>query len=310
MSMQTPPAGQTQSPLTISRAVWLMILLLGALWGASFFFGRIAVQELNPFVLVLERVSIAAIILHVYLLIAGPSIRSARSHFWKFIPLALTNNIIPFSLIYLGQTEMGAGLASVLNATTPFWTLVAAQYLTSDERLTANKLAGIGLGIAGTAVMLGPGVIAGIGGPVWAKLALIGASVSYAFAAIYSRKQFKGVAPVHIATGQLTASTLIMLPIILLTFGTSARYIGSPHVMAAVVALALLSTAIGYILFFRIVAMAGATNASLVTLVVPVSAMLLGVTLLGERLEMFEMIGMALIALGLLVIDGRIFRRG
>lgn len=304
MSTQTSTA-----PLTISPVVWAMLLILGAIWGGSFFFARIAVAELNPFVLVLERVAIAAIALQIYLLIAGPNFLAARSHFGRFFVLALLNNVIPFSLIFLGQTQMGAGLASVLNATTPFWTLVAAQYLTSDEHLSANKLAGIALGVAGTGVMLGPGVIAGLGGPVWAKFALIGGSLSYALALIYSRRQFAGVAPVHIAAGQLTASTIIMVPFIFLTFGFGVKLVGSGHVMAAVLALALLSTAFAYILFFRIIAAAGATNASLVTLIVPVSAMLLGVTFLGERLEAFEILGMSLIAIGLIVIDGRFLPR-
>lgn len=290
----------------ISPAIWGLILLLGAIWGGSFFFARIAVAEINPFVLVMERVAIAAAALHLYLLIAGPSFLNARSHFGRFFGLAVLNNVIPFSLIFLGQTQMGAGLASVLNATTPFWTLVLAQYLTADERLSTNKLVGILLGVIGTAIMIGPGVVAGLGGPVWAKLALIGASLSYAFALIYSRRSFAGVAPVHIAAGQLTASSIIMIPIIFLAFSGAPKLVGSTHVTLAVLALAMLSTAFAYILFFRIIAEAGATNASLVTLVVPVSAMLLGIAFLGERLETFEVIGMAMIGFGLIVIDGRL----
>lgn len=301
----TPNAPQ----LIITPTVWGMLIVLGAIWGGSFFFARIAVAEINPFVLVLERVAIAAIALQIYLLIAGPSFMQARSHFGWFFLLALVNNVIPFSLIFLGQTQMGAGLASVLNATTPFWTLIVAQFLTSDEKLSANKLAGIALGIAGTAIMVGPGVIAGLGGPVWAKFALIGASLSYAFAFIVARRYFTGVPPQLIATGQLTASTIIMIPVILLGFGASTIYVGSNHVVASVLALALLSTAFAYVLYFRIIAAAGATNASLVTLIVPVFAMLLGVAFLGERLELFEIIGMALIGLGLVVIDGRLLRR-
>lgn len=293
----------------MSTSVWVMLLVLGAIWGGSFFFARIAVAEMEPLVLVLHRVWIAALALHIYLAIAGPSFRSALPHAGKFFALALLNNVIPFSLIFAGQTQMGAGLASVLNATTPFWTLILAQMLTSDEKLSANKLGGIALGVAGTAVMVGPGVLAGIGGPVWAKFALIGASLSYGLALILARRSFVGIAPPIIATGQLTASTLIMLPVVLIGYGPVSLTVGSPHVWAAVIALALLSTAFAYILYFRIVAAAGATNASLVTLIVPVSAMLLGIAFLGEHLEPFEMAGMALIGAGLIVIDGRLFKR-
>ncbi|TIL66486.1 MAG: DMT family transporter, partial [Mesorhizobium sp.] len=262
-----------------------------------FFFARIAVSELSPLVLVLFRVAIAAAALQLYLAVRGPSFRLALPHAGLLFLLALANNVVPFSLIFAGQTELGAGIASVLNATTPFWTLVLANALTSDEKLSWNKLAGIALGIAGTAVMIGPGLLAGLGGPVWAKFALIGASLSYAIALMIARR-FKGVPSPVIATGQLTASTIIMIPVVLLAHGPGGLFAASPPVWAAVLGLALLSTACAYILYFNLVASAGATNASLVTLIVPVSAMLLGFLFLGERLELFEMGGMALIGLG------------
>ena len=161
-----------------------MLILLGAIWGGSFFFARIAVAEIPPLTLVLLRVAIAGAALHLYLLARGPSFALALPHLPMLSSLlALLNNVIPFSLIFAGQTALGAGLASVLNATTPFWTIIIANALTSDEKLSWNKVAGMLLGIAGTAVMIGPGLIAGLGGPVWAKFALIGASLSYALGA-------------------------------------------------------------------------------------------------------------------------------
>ncbi|TGT90290.1 MULTISPECIES: DMT family transporter [unclassified Mesorhizobium] len=283
---------------------WGQLLLLGAIWGGSFFFARIAVAELHPLVLVLFRVAIAAIALQLYLGLRGPSFRLALPHAGLFFLLAFTNNVVPFSLIFAGQTQLGAGVASVLNATTPFWTLILANALTSDEKLSWNKLAGIGLGVAGTAVMIGPGLLAGLGGPVWAKFALIGASLSYGVALMVARR-FKGVPSPVVATGQLTASTIIMIPIVLFAHGPAGLFSASPPVLA----LALLSTAFAYILYFNLVASAGATNASLVTLIVPASAMLLGFLFLGERLELFEIGGVVLIGLGLVTIDGRLFGR-
>ena len=287
---------------------WAQLLLLGAIWGGSFFFARIAVAEIHPLTLVLFRVAIAAAALHVYLAAYGPSFRQALPMASSFLILAIVNNVIPFSLIFAGQTAMGAGLASVLNATTPFWTILLATVLTRDEKLSWNKLAGIALGIAGTAVMVGPGIVAGLGGPVWPKFALIGASLSYAFAVIFA-KQFKALPPVLVAAGQLTASTLIMVPVVLWWSGPEDLFAASLPVWSAVVALALLSTAFAYILYFSLIGSAGATNASLVTLVVPVSAILLGAMFLDEQLEAFEIFGMALIAAGLVTIDGRVFRR-
>lgn len=304
MSTATQPV-QT-GPMSLKD--WGQLLLLGAIWGGSFFFARVAVAEMHPLVLVLFRVAIAAIALHIYLLLRGPSFKLALPHVGLFFLLALTNNVIPFSLIFAGQTQLGAGIASVLNATTPFWTLIVANAMTADEKLSWNKLAGIGLGIAGTAVMVGPGVIAGLGGPVWPKFALIGASLSYAFALMVARR-LKSVPPPVLATGQLTASTIIMIPVILSTTGAAGLFSASMPVWAAVFGLALLSTAFAYILYFNLVASAGATNASLVTLIVPVSAILLGIAFLGEHIEMFELFGMLLIGLGLITIDGRLFAR-
>lgn len=293
---------------SMSGADWAKILLLGAIWGGSFFFARIAVAEMHPLVLVLFRVLIAAAALHVYLLARGPSFRLALPLAGSFLLLGLINNVVPFSLIFAGQTEMGAGLASVLNATTPFWTILIANSVTSDEKLSWNKVAGVLLGIAGVAVMVGPGIVASLGGPVWAKFAMVGASVSYAVALVFSRR-FKTVPPVIVATGQLTASTIIMIPVILLWVGTTGLFAASAPVWTAVFALALVSTAFAYILFFSVIGSAGATNASLVTLIVPVSAILLGFVFLGERLELFEVGGMILIGSGLVTIDGRILRR-
>ena len=199
----------------MSAAEWGM-LLLGAIWGGSFFFARVAVAEIPPLTLVLFRVgdrggctaplprSRAALPSRSRCRTGGCSWRSASS-----------TTSIPFSLIFAGQTALGAGIASVLNATTPFWTIIIANAVTSDEKLSWNKVAGVLFGIAGTAVMIGPGLIAGLGGPVWAKFALIGAAVSYALALIVARR-FKGVPSTIVATGQLTASTAVMIPVALL----------------------------------------------------------------------------------------------
>ncbi|MHB2264300.1 DMT family transporter [Aliihoeflea sp. PC F10.4] len=292
----------------MSTREWSMLLLLGLLWGGSFFFARVAVLEIAPLTLVLLRVALAAAALHIYLALRGPSFSLALPMAASFVLLAILNNIIPFSLMFIGQTELGAGLASVLNATTPFWTVILANAFTSDEKFTGRKLAGIALGIAGTAVMIGPSLLADLGGPVWAKLALIGTAFSYGCAAIFA-KRFRALPPPIVATGQLTASTIIMLPVIFGIGGFAELGSVSGEAWLSVLALALASTAFAYILFFSLIASAGATNASLVTLIVPVFAIILGALFLSERLEAFELAGMALIASGLIVIDGRLLGR-
>jgi drug/metabolite transporter (DMT)-like permease len=291
----------------MSAADWIQLLVLGAVWGATFFFARIAVVEMHPLVLVMVRVAIAAAALHLYLAVRGISFAIALPYAGGFFLLAILNNVIPFSLIFAGQTELGAGIAAVLNATTPFWTILVANTLTADEKISWNKIAGVALGVAGTAVMIGPGLFGGLSGPLWPKLALIGASLSYAFALMVA-KRFRAIPPTVVATAQLTCSTIVMIPIVLTLEGTADLFTASAHVWAAVVCLALLSTAFAYILYFNLVASAGATNASLVTLVVPASAILLGAIFLGERLQSVEIAGIALIGLGLLTIDGRLLR--
>ena len=302
------PAAEPVSAPAMSLFAWFQLLTLGLIWGASFFFARVAVMEIPPLTLVLFRVAIAAIALQVYLVARGIRFTPIIRHAGPFLILATLNNVIPFSLIFLGQTELGAGLAAVLNATTPFWTVLAANRLTADEKITAGKIVGVLAGIAGTGIMIGPGLLADFGGPAWAKFAIVGAAISYAFAVIYA-KRFKHIEPSAVAAGQLTAASVIMIPPVVLVDGMSTMFIASAPVWASVLALALISTALAYILYFTLIANAGATNASLVTLVVPVSAILLGSLFLAERLELYEFAGMALIGIGLVVIDGRIWGR-
>ena len=304
--MPVQPATAT-APGGMTVLVWTQLLVLGAIWGASFFFAHIALEHLPPLTLVFFRVLIAAIALHVYLAVRGPSARTLLPWAGRFAVLAVLNNIIPFSLIFLGQTRIGAGLASIINATTPFWTLILAQLLTSDEKLKANKLAGIVLGVTGTVVMIGPGAIGDIGAPLWAKLCVLGATVSYAFAAIFA-KRFKDLPPAATAAGQLTASSILVLPLALIVNGTTGLAAASAETWGAVFGIALLSTAFAYILYFSIIRAAGATNASLVTLIVPASAILLSGLFLGETLSTADYAGLGLIAIGLVTIDGRVFR--
>lgn len=287
---------------------WGLLIALSILWGGSFLFNGILVRELPTLTIVAARVALAAIALWTIVRLSGHAIPRSKEVWLAFLGMGVLNNVIPFSLIFLGQTEIGAGLAAVLNATTPFWTMLIANATTSDEKFSANKIAGIVLGIAGTAIMIGPGLVANIGGPVWAKLALIGAALSYGFANVFG-KRFQQIPPAIVATGQLTAGTTIMIPVVLLLNVPLDIFNVSATVQASVLALALLSTAFAYILFFNLLGSAGATNTSLVTLIVPASAILLGIVFLGEHLDLFELCGFGLIALGLVTVDGRLFRR-
>lgn len=309
MTIAMTPVETRMTPLT-----WSLLALLGLIWGASFFFGRIAVQHVPAFTLVFLRVSIAALALHLFVRGRFDIYAQLAARWRAFLVLGLINNAIPHSLIFLGQTQIGAGLASILNATTPIWTVLIAHVLTEDEKLSPRKLGGTALGLAGTIFLIGPSALGHLGAtsggiPLWALILPLGAAISYGFAGIYGRR-FRALAPPVTAAGQLTASSLIMLPVSLLTDHPWTLTMPPLTTILAILALALISTAYGYILFFRIMARAGATNTSLVTLLVPPSALLFGLVFLGERLDATDIGGMTLIAAGLIVLDGRILARG
>lgn len=288
----------------MAPAEWLLLITLSILWGGSFFFGKVALAELPPFTLVLARVGFAAAALHVVLIARG--VRMPRSpRLWgAFFAMGLLNNMIPFSLIFWGQTQISSSLASILNATTPLFTVCLAHVLTRDERLRVNRLAGVLFGLVGVVIMIGPAALGGLGANVAAQVAIMGAALSYGFAGIYGRR-FKGTSPLVTAAGQLTCSTLIILPVVLSFDRPWAIPVPALTTWAAVMGLALFSTAGAYVIYFRILATAGATNVLLVTLLVPVVASLLGMSLLSEQLLPSQFAGMALIGLGLAAMDAR-----
>ncbi len=284
--------------------IWGLLALLAFIWGGSFFFVRIAVLEIPPLTLVLARVLIAAIVLNLFL-IARPTGMQHRPKLWlQFAIMGMLNNIIPFSLLFYGQQELGAGLASIINALTPIWSLLIAHVATRDERLSASKLFGVAVGFAGVGIMIGGAVFAGLNGIVLALLAVVGTTISYGFASVYGRI-FSDVPPLETARGQLTTSTIFMLPIALLLDKPWLLPMPSTIAIGSIILLATVCTAYAYILYFKILASAGAVNISLVTLLVPVSAIALGMVFLGEVLLPRHIVGLGFILIGLAAIDGR-----
>ncbi|GAB0114855.1 DMT family transporter [Acidisoma sp. C75] len=288
---------------------WGILLVLSVLWGGSFFFAKIALRGVPPLTLVFCRVALAAVALGLYLRLRGMAFPRAPGIWLAFFGMGLLNNLIPFTLLFWGQTEIAGGLASILNATTPIFSLIAAHLLTADEKLSIAKLGGILLGFAGVAVLIGGGLMAQHGPSLLPMFACLGAAFSYGIAGVFGRRfRRMGVPPVLGAFGQTTASACMSLPLVLLVDAPWHMALPGEGTILAILGLAVLSTALAYILFFHILAVGGAVNSSLVTLLIPVSACLLGRVFLGEDLAANECAGMALIALGLLGIDGRIFR--
>ncbi len=288
---------------------WAMLLALSVLWGGSFLFNGVAVRELPSFTLVWLRVAVAAGALLLALGLLRQRMPTEGQAWAAFFGMGLLNNALPFALIVWGQHHIASGLASILNATTPLFTVLVAHALTPDERLTSLKAAGATLGFGGAAAVVGPDALGGLGVASWAQLACLAGALSYAFAGIFGRR-FKrmGVAPMATAAGQVCASTVLLLPVTLLAERPWSLANPGAATWGAVLGLGLLSTALAYVLYFRILATAGVTNLLLVTFLVPVSAILLGAAVLGEALLPRHIFGMALIGAGLASIDGRLPR--
>ncbi|MFZ1104089.1 MAG: DMT family transporter [Hyphomicrobiaceae bacterium] len=291
---------------------WLLLVLLSVLWGATFYFIAVANPEVPPFTLVLGRVGIAALALVPVVLLLGLRLPATAAGWWPFVVQAVINNVIPFTLIVYGQLRIASGLAAVLNATTPLFTLVMARLLVG-EALTASKIAGVVLGIAGVGVLVGPAAVGSNASSVVGMLCILGASLSYAVSALWMRR-LRDIPPLVCSAAQLTCSSLMLLPLA----GAVERFWqlpvpGAPAILA-VLGLALISTALAYVVFFHLNTSAGSTNVMLVTLLIPVTATILGVALLNETLALHQIAGAVVIASGLVVIDGRLLawlgRRG
>ncbi|MGR3481780.1 DMT family transporter [Salipiger marinus] len=289
---------------------WGLLLLLSFLWGGAFFFAAVAVTELPPLTVVLARTGLAALALVGVLRLGGERWPFRGRTIPVFLLMGLLNNLLPFSLLFWAQTVIPSGLASILNATTPIFAILAAHLLLADERMAANKAAGIGFGFAGVVVLMGGGLLEGTGVALAGMLACLGAALSYGLAATYGRRfRTMGLSAAQVALGQLVATTLMMAPVAALVDRPWTLPAPSLAVVLAVAALAFVSTALAYVIFFRLLASAGAVNTALVTLLIPASAILLGALFLGETLAGRHYAGLALIGAGLLAIDGRLLAR-
>ncbi|MBB4038587.1 drug/metabolite transporter (DMT)-like permease [Microvirga flocculans] len=292
---------------TMTPSDWALLAVLSIVWGGSFLFIGVTVRELPPLTIVALRVTMAAFALLLVLKVMGVGLPRARQAWTAFLGMSILNNVIPFTLIVWGQGHIASGLASILNATTPLFTVIVAHYLTDDERLTGQRLAGVIVGFAGVAVMIGAAALGSWNAGILAQLAILGAALSYGFSGVFGRR-FKtmGIPPLATAAGQVTVSSALLLPAALLADRPWTLAVPSAGTILSLAALGLVSTAFAYLIFFRLLARAGATNVGLVTFLIPVSAILLGVFVLGETLAARHVAGMALIGAGLVLIDGRL----
>lgn len=289
----------------MSASQWGWLIVLSVLWGGSFFFVGVAVHAVPTLTLVFVRVALAACTLLVVLGLSGKSALPRSVSAWApFAVMAILNNIVPFSLIALGQSEIASGLASILNATTPLWGVVFAHVLTADDKMTAHRAAGVVLGLVGVGILMGPAALAGQASTVFGMACVIGDAISYGLSGVWGRR-LRQTPPLVTATAQLVSSSTILVPIVLIVDKPWQLPLPSTHVLAALAGLAVLATALAYVVFFHILNVSGGTNVMLVTLLIPVSSNTLGIVFLGEMLKMQHIVGALIIAAALIVFDGR-----
>jgi drug/metabolite transporter (DMT)-like permease len=285
---------------------WWLLIILSVFWGGSFFFVEVALRDFQPFTLVFLRIVIAALILVGVVYLTAKRMPASLKTWGGYVVMGMLNNAIPFSLIVWGQTRIESGVASILNATTPIFTVILAHFFTSAERLTTQKIVGVLIGFSGVYLMMKPELTDGFSWRGLGQTAILGAAISYSFAGIFG-KRFKNIPPVVNSAGMLICSSIIMLPLVIVIDSPwSVR--PSLEALSAVLGIAVISTAIAYLIYFHLLATAGATNVLLATFLIPISALLLGVGVLGEVIKVLEYAGMGCIFLGLIIIDGRALR--
>ena len=288
---------------TMNGGDWLRLGALSLLWGASFLFYRMLATELPPLVTTFGRVALGGLALVAILAPRAAPIALPRAQWGRFALLAVLNNVVPFTLFAWGEMRVAAGTAAILNAMTPMFSVLVGALVWRSEALTGARVAGVLCGIAGVAVLIGPGALLGQDWP--GELACLLAALSYGFAVHFARR-FEGVTPANKALGQLVASSVVLLPLMLIVDQPWSLPAPSAAGWVALVGIAVPCTALAYLLFFDLIARAGANNTALVTLLVPVSALLLGAVVLGEPVTWNALGGMALVAAGLAAIDGRL----
>jgi drug/metabolite transporter (DMT)-like permease len=308
MRANAATAKGSQSALGMHSGEWLLLGVLGLIWGAGFLFTKIAVRDILPLTIVLLRTAMAATILLVVLRVRGIPLPPRSLAGWRpYLVLGLVNIALPFTLNSWGLTRIDSSLAGILTATVPVFTVVIAHLATDDERSTAPTVLGVAIGMVGAIVIVGPNTSVLTSGSGLGKLAVMMSCVCYGIAGVYARS-LRGTKPMVIAACQLLVAAFVLLPVALIVDRPWSSVTWSRDAILSVIVLTLFSTVAAYLLYFRILAGAGAVNAALVTYLIPVVAVILGTVFLDERFALSQALGMVLIFASLGVIDGRLAR--
>ncbi|MEE9426582.1 MAG: DMT family transporter [Paracoccaceae bacterium] len=292
---------------SISNRAWAELLLLAVIWGGVFLAVTVALSEVGVFTMVALRVIGGTVVLWGYILARGLNVPKSLKIWVAFLVMGLLNNVIPFSLIAWGQLRIESGLSAIINGSTAIFGVLVAAAVFSDERLTPNRLVGVSFGFLGLAVAIGFTALRSFDLTSLAQLAVIGASVSYAFAGAWARKQLKGLAP-QVASAGMTGFSALILGILALFVDGIPTFDYTLPVDAALFYMAVIGTAMAYLLYYRVLATAGSGNLMLVTLLISPVAIILGAVVLGEALQPRAFFGFAILAVGMLILDGRVLK--
>lgn len=293
---------------SMSGSAWVQLIMLAMIWGASFMGARIALNEIGPFTLVLHRVAWAMGLLWIVVLASGQRVPRDPWLWLSFLIMGVLNNVLPFLFLAWGQLHIETGLTAIFNSCTAVFGVVVASLLFADERLTARKGAGVLLGLLGVIIAMGFGALTHIDLRSLAQLSVLSATLCYALAGSFARSKLTHLKPMVAATGMLTCSTLVMLPLAWTMEGPPSLAL-APRTWLALGYCSLMATGVAYLLYYSILAKAGSGNAMLVTLLLVPVAITLGYVVLGEDLLPRHLIGFVVLALGLVVLDGRVLRR-
>lgn len=291
--------------LRLGAREWRLLIGLSLCWGSSFLFFRVLSAAFPPFTVALSRVGVAAVILNLIMLLLGKRMPMDLRLWRRFAVMGFLTCVATFSLTALALRDIQSGLGSILNAATPISSVLLAHVLTQNEKLTPQRVLGVGAGVAGVVILIGPAALKHLGGAeTGAQLAVLAGTVFAALGSIYGRR-FSDLPPLTVATGQLTAASAILAPLVLIFDRPWTLSAPTPYLWLNMLGFGVICTVIAFILFFKLLASAGATNLQLVTFLIPVVALFLGRWVLGEALDPHAYAGMAVIGLGLLLIDGR-----
>jgi drug/metabolite transporter (DMT)-like permease len=293
---------------TMTGRAWAELLILSVIWGGSFLSVEFALREIGIFTIVAERVALAALVLWAVILIRRRKLPRRPAIWGAFLVMGILNNALPFTLLTYGQVYIESGLTAILNATTAIFGVLLAAMMFRDERLTLKKAIGVTIGFCGVATAIGPAALQNFDPRAVAQLAVIGATLSYGFAGVWARRFLSGLPSDMAAAGMLTGSSLIMVPLALMLEGRPSFDLAT-ETFVAMGFYAIIATALAYLLYYRVLAMAGSGNLMLVTLFVPVVAIFLGALVLNEALGQNALLGFGIMALGMIVLDGRVLAR-